>query len=104
MAKSKLIVAPNRLDLTSSTSAIVFFAAVKDQTSEITLKIFDTAGRFITSMPLPAGNGTARELRWGGTPEGGIRLAPGSYLAVAEGAGMAETARIPFLVTRGKVK
>ncbi len=105
LGKTKLIAAPNRLDLTSSTSTILFFAAVKDQVSEVTLKIFDMAGRFVVSMPMSAGSsGKTRDVRWAGTLDNGERLAPGSYLAVAEGAGMDETARIPFLVTRGTPK
>ena len=71
---------PNPFDPAKGPAQIGFFL---DQAADVTLKIYNLQGRFVSSSArsFPAGN---QITSWNGANDGGMRVAPGGYIGVIE--------------------
>jgi hypothetical protein len=101
---SHLVVAPNVLDLSSSTGVIRFVVrAGVTGSGPWTLKVFDAGGNLFWSGPLVRDAQGTGDLVWDGYAVPGRRVGPGGWVAVLTGGGASRTDRAAFVV-KGKAK
>jgi hypothetical protein len=81
----KLVVAPNRLNLGGIRREVSFIVR-DDAGKNVSLQVFDAAGRIVKTIPGVVGANGICEVRWDGTGgTSGILLAPGLYWVRVEG-------------------
>ncbi len=98
--KSKLLVAPNRLDLSKPGAKIRFVVMLGDDPAAGKIRIHDLAGRPVITLSYEPTAGKTAEVLWDGRREDGSRVGPGGYLAAVDGAGFeARVDRGLFVIT-----
>lgn len=98
--ESKLIIAPNHLDLTKTAARIRFVVQLDTVPAEGELKVYDLAGHLVIGLPFTVSDGKTADVLWDGKREDGTRIGTGGYLAVVDGDGFkAGTDRALFVIT-----
>jgi len=97
ITKGHIIIAPNRLDL-SSPSGKVKFHLKGDAGGVVTIRIYDAAGRYMGETEVTLNSGGVATVEYGLAGFGGYPPAAGAYWALATGGGVDD--RKLFFVTK----
>ena len=97
LTEGHMIVAPNVLNLSVSSSALVFYAR-GNPNGVTTITVYDEAGGFFGKLTVPLDGSGLGHVNWAGTPLGGHQAGTGVYWAVASGSGVND--KKPFSIVR----